>query len=94
MLPTLGAFYWDRDAVDTRYINDYMNNTGSIGTYSGTPPTLKGGTAYTDSDGDGMSDDWETSRGLNPNSADNNGDDDNDGYTNLEEFLHTLARDY
>ena len=41
-----------------------------------------------------MSDDWETSRGLNPNSADNNGDDDNDGYTNLEEFLHTLARDY
>eukprot|EP01089_Gocevia_fonbrunei_P006855 TRINITY_DN17871_c0_g1_i1.p1 TRINITY_DN17871_c0_g1~~TRINITY_DN17871_c0_g1_i1.p1 ORF type:complete len:551 (-),score=62.01 TRINITY_DN17871_c0_g1_i1:532-2184(-) len=93
ILPTIGAFYWDRDDMDTRYINDYTNNTGSIGTYIGTPPALKVASPYTDSDGDGMSDDWEKGRGLNPNSADNNGDDDNDGYTNLEEFLHTLARD-
>lgn len=46
------------------------------------------GTAYTDTDHDGMPDAWETARGLDPNVADNNGDDDGDGYTNLEEFLN------
>lgn len=60
MLSTLGAFYWNRDAVDTRYINDYLNNTGSIGTYSGTPPALSSGSNYPDADSDGMDDDWET----------------------------------
>jgi hypothetical protein len=40
----------------------------------------------TDSDRDGMPDWWETLYGLNPNLADANGDFDNDGWTNLEEF--------
>ena len=44
-----------------------------------------------DSDDDGMPDKWETARGLNPNDAsDGNGDDDGDGYTNLEEYLNGL----
>ena len=94
MLPKIGAFYWDRDAVDTRFVNYYLNGNGSRGPYTGTPPALKSGTAYKDSDGDGMSDEWEANRGLNPNSADNNEDDDKDGYTNLEEFLHVLAKDH
>jgi len=44
--------------------------------------------ALTDSDQDGMPDGWENSRGLNPNVADDSGDDDGDGYTNIEEYLH------
>ena len=44
-----------------------------------------------DTDGDGMPDAWEISVGLNPAVADNNGDYDNDGYTNLEEYLNELA---
>ncbi|WP_396638144.1 hypothetical protein [Maribacter sp. R77961] len=45
---------------------------------------------YQDNDGDGMDDAWERSRGLDPMVQDHNGDDDGDGYTNLEEFLNYL----
>jgi hypothetical protein len=49
-----------------------------------------------DSDHDGLPDNWETSHGLNPNSppgdyADSNGDPDGDGFTNLEDYLNSLA---
>jgi hypothetical protein len=38
-----------------------------------------------------MEDGWEDARGLNSSSDDHNGDDDSDGYTNLEEFLFYSA---
>ncbi len=44
-----------------------------------------------DTDKDGMPDWWEKAYGTNPSSADNNGDIDNNGYTNLEEYLNWLA---
>jgi hypothetical protein len=44
-----------------------------------------------DTDGDGMPDVWELEHGLNPNVANNNGDFDNDGYTDLEEYLNDIA---
>jgi hypothetical protein len=44
-----------------------------------------------DTDQDGMPDAWETARKLDPKQSDNNGDEDKDGYTNLEEYLHELA---
>ena len=57
-------------------------------------PNLARGTAPADSDRDGMSDAWERQHGFNPNNAsDRNGDADNDGYTNLEEYLNELAGD-
>ncbi len=47
------------------------------------------GTPYKDSDGDGMSDDWEKSHGLNANDAsDALKDADSDGYTNIEESIN------
>ena len=45
-----------------------------------------------DTDLDGMPDEWESARGLNPsNPADRNGDYDNDDYTNLEEYLNDIG---
>ena len=44
-----------------------------------------------DTDADGMPDTWETAHNLNPNAADNNGDFDSDGYTNLEEYINEIA---
>lgn len=44
-----------------------------------------------DTDGDGMPDTWEIAHGLNPNVANNNGDFDNDLYTDLEEYLNEVA---
>lgn len=44
-----------------------------------------------DVDGDGMPGFWEAAHNLNPQSADNNGDFDADGYTNLEEYVNEVA---
>ncbi|MDR2785329.1 MAG: thrombospondin type 3 repeat-containing protein, partial [Treponema sp.] len=45
--------------------------------------------SFTDTDGDGFPDDWENEHGYDPNDRtdpDPNGDDDNDGLTNREEY--------
>lgn len=44
-----------------------------------------------DTDQDGMPNWWEQLKGLNPEVADNNKDDDRDGYTALEDYLNWLA---
>lgn len=91
-----GNFINNRDAVDTRQINTYINNTGKFLTSLkggevevGGYPTIASGTAYTDTDKDGMPDNWEKKYGFNPsNLSDGNEDFDKDGYTNIEEFLN------
>ena len=53
---------------------------------------MRGGTPPADEDKDGMPDAWETARNLDPaNPADGNLDRDNDGFTNVEEYLNSLA---
>ncbi len=48
-----------------------------------------------DTDRDGMPDDWEQARGLDAdNAADGNRDRDDDGYTNLEEYLGWLVGEF
>jgi hypothetical protein len=44
-----------------------------------------------DVDGDGLPAAWEIAHGLSDSAADNNGDFDADGYTNLEEYVNELA---
>jgi rhamnogalacturonan endolyase len=53
--------------------------------------TVDPGIAAKDTDGDGMPDWWEEAAGTNPTVADNNGDIDGDGYTNLENYLNAIA---
>ena len=46
---------------------------------------------WTDTDGDGMPDDWEQRYGLNPNDpSDANGDLNGDGYTNIEKYINGI----
>lgn len=106
VLEHVGCSY-ARDVIDTRIINETKNGTatysGSVSKIAGivdTPSDVEGfityesTTAPTDSDDDGMPDDWETERGLNPNSADDRNDYTLDnGYTNLEVYLNWIVRD-
>jgi hypothetical protein len=67
--------------IDTEDDNGIAGNVGTVA--KGSPPL--------DSDRDGMPDAWEADRGLDPSSADDAGDDDKDGYTNIEEYLSCLV---
>ena len=53
--------------------------------------TIEGGTPPVDSDRDGMSDDWEAVKGLNPANANDGKTIQASGYSNLEDYLHWLA---
>ena len=83
-----------RDAADSRIIADIKSGSGRLidsASDVGGWPDHEASTPPADSDDDGMPDKWETERGLNPDDAsDGNGDDDGDGYTNLEEYLNGL----
>ena len=101
VLSEFGATPWARDEVDGVLRNSAVNRNGNIvshenqlvalGVTNGGFGTLGGVAAPLDTDGDGMPDTWELKHGLSPTVATNNGDFDNDGYTNLEEYLNDLA---
>ena len=83
-----------RDAVDARIIEGVRSRTGRvINSQSdvGGWPVLEAGSPWIDSDGDGMPDDWETGRGLDPRDPnDGVSDRDGDGFTELEDWLNSL----
>jgi hypothetical protein len=97
VLADVGASLPAYDAVGQRLLVEARDLTGDAGfgpsiTDHEDWPVLGPGTPYIDADNDGMADDWETARGLDPaDEGDGTLDDDGDGYTNLEEFLNSLA---
>ena len=84
-----------RDSVDQRIVDEVIGGTGRIIDHPsqvGGWPAISNGAPPDDSDLDGMPDNWETSQGLNPNDpADGAADADGNGYTNVEEYLNSLA---
>jgi len=96
VLARAGAALPKRDVVDTRILNDLIKGTGRIiddEDQVGGWPLLKSAEPPLDTDHDGMPDDWEKLQGLNPNDkTDGPKDRDSDGYTNIEEYLNSLAR--
>jgi hypothetical protein len=93
VLAIAGSSLPGRDAVDIRVVNDVINGTGRVNINDpsevGGWPVLNPGTPPTDSDHDGMPNDWENQYSFNPNSSsDGNQDYDGDGYTNIEEYLN------
>ena len=99
VLNYVGNYWWSRDSIDQRIISNVQNNTSPPGGIPATAPVpaelaavqnnpMTTRPAGFDSDGDGMPDAWEVKYGLNPNAAaDGKLDFDNDGYTNVQEYL-------
>ncbi len=97
VLAQVGAFPWNRDSLDANVVSQvyagtgsYINSVAEGGGWPTYPVVFRDPNVY-DPDLDGMLSDWEVAHGLDPSVADNNGDFDDDGYTNLEEYLNWLA---
>lgn len=73
-----------KDSYKIGIITD-VSQVGGYPEYKGTP--------YKDSDNDGMPDDYERKKGLNPNDASDASalSKSNSGYTNIEEYLNSLV---
>ena len=98
VLAEAGATRPGRDAVDARimgmvaagtvtYGNGIITDVSQVGGW----PVLNSLPAPADNDHDGMPNSWELAHNLDPNVAGNNADYDNDGFTDLEEYLNELA---
>ena len=103
VLSDVGAILPKRDSVDMRIIEETRTGTATYGgiwgqggkgiidsqTDVGGWPTLHSVPAPTDTDHDGMPDDWEIEYNLNHlDPSDNIEDNNNNGYTNIEEYLN------
>lgn len=85
-----------RDPIDARVVKSVIDRTGKIinsqKEVGGWFEASAKSTAK-DTDGDGMPDAWETAHKLNPKDpSDAAKDRDGDGYTNIEEYVNSLAR--
>jgi hypothetical protein len=101
VLAHVGNFWWSRDAIDTRVVNNVRTNTGPpiaaaapiAGELNGLlSAPMSSRPAGWDTDNDGMPDVWEVAHGLNASlNLDLTLDFDNDGYINLLEYLDEVG---
>ena len=99
VLDSAGCSFPKRDVIDSRIIEEVRNGTATYGNgfvtnpaMVGGWPTINGGTAPTDTDHDGMPDDWETAHGLNVSDPGDRNAIGEGGYTNLEIYLNSLVK--
>jgi len=86
-----------RDIHDKRLI-EQLTSLGTKGSFIaneddlGGIGTVAGGARPTDTDNDGMPDEWEVANGLNPDANDANAYTLGGGYTNIEHYVNSLAK--
>ena len=86
-----------RDVHDRRVL-EQLTSLGKKGNYIANEDNvggigiLAGGAKPKDTDNDGMPDQWEEENGLNPNVNDANGTTFGNGYTNIENYVNSLAQ--
>ena len=87
-----------RDEVDQRFIQELLSlgKEGEIISRDTDSPmkgagTIRGGPPKADTDQDGMPDDWEIAKGLDPKNPDDRNRIGEGDYTRLEEYLNWLA---
>jgi pectate lyase len=88
-----GAGAFPRDVVTQRSVQDTIAGAGAWGSYTVSNPMqgLQALQPPTDSDDDGIADEWETLRGLNPNNPSDNQTLMPSGYPAIEEYINELA---
>jgi hypothetical protein len=95
VLAGAGATLPVRDAVDGRIVSEALSRSGGLIDSQwevGGWPVYRSARPPRDADHDGMPDAWEPARKLNPRDpSDASADRDNDGYTNIEEYLNSIA---
>lgn len=91
-----GASQPKRDTVDLRIVDTVLKRTGKFIVSQkdvGGWPDLASTPASSDRDRDGMPDAWEKANGFDPSdAADGKADRDEDGYTNLEDYVNGLVK--
>ena len=101
LLPDVGASLPYRDIADCYMVDEVLSfgTKGKLITNEnelpiGVPTTWKmyAGTKRTDTDGDGMPDDWENANGTNPNLNDAMKIAAN-GYANIENYINSITRE-
>ena len=81
------GYFKHRRLPNDSYKQGIITDPRQMGGY----PEYKTWQPYTDTDGDGMPDEWETANGLNPSDpSDANGDLNGDGYTNIEKYINAI----
>lgn len=90
----VGATLPQRDSFDKQLIQEVSTHTGNIPRSKASLAAWQDyatGTPPPDSDNDGIPDHWEQHNKLDPNKADAVNDRNNDGYTNIEEWIFSLS---
>ncbi|KAI1420515.1 fibronectin [Xylaria sp. FL1777] len=98
VLDNVGTTYPSRDAVDKILVAEVKSwgKTGELISDETASPMygpgyIAGGTKPTDTDGDGIPDDWERANGLNPQDASDAMKLSSSGYANIEVYVNSLV---
>ena len=81
-----GVYKTKKAVADKSQVTGIIDSQSDVGGW----PELKSTPAPTDTDHDGMPDEWESQKGLDPNNADDRNNVAADGYTMLETYLNSI----